>query len=73
MGSSKIDLEQARSGVSRRTSGRCDCPFGSAKLGSSATKESKPASVCDSAVPKKKRARPSLAGEPELSGVHLYE
>ncbi len=32
-----------------------------------------PASVCDSAVPKKKRARPSLAGKPELSGVYLYE
>jgi len=31
------------------------------------------ASVCDSAALKKKRARPSLAGEPELSGVYLYE
>jgi len=33
-----------------------DCPFESAKLESS-KKKSKPASVCDSAVPKKKRAR----------------
>src|SRR3990170_4391175 len=33
MGSSKKDPEQARSSVSRRTPGRCDCPFESAKLG----------------------------------------
>jgi hypothetical protein len=33
MGSSKFDLELARSSVSRKTSGRCGCPFESTKLG----------------------------------------
>jgi hypothetical protein len=42
-----------------------DCPVRIRLTGNDA-RTSQPASVCDSAVPKKKRARPLLAGEPAL-------